>query len=48
MSFLRWKKKNDTRKSLFIITNPVTVILCAMFFVELLLPVVAYLRSLFQ
>ncbi len=48
MSYLRWKKKNDGRKSLFIITNPVTVILCIIIFVELLLPVIAYLRSLLQ
>jgi hypothetical protein len=48
MSYLKWKKKNNGRKSLFIITNPVTVILCVIIFVELLLPVVAYLRSLVQ
>ena len=46
MSYLRWKKEADGRKRLFIITNPVTIILAVLIFVEFIPPVVAYLRSL--
>ena len=46
MSYLRWKKGADGRKRLFIITNPVTIILVAIVFVAMFLPVVAFLRSL--
>jgi hypothetical protein len=28
MSFLRWKQETSRRKSLFVITNPVTILQC--------------------
>lgn len=46
MSYLRWKKETETRKSLYIISSPWAFFSVLLFLVMCLLPVVAWLRSL--
>jgi hypothetical protein len=49
MSILKWKKEPNGRKTLFIITNPVSIVLCVLVFSMIVLfPLVGFLRSLLQ
>ncbi len=45
MSLWRWKKKSDKRYDLFLISNSLPIVL---FVIVLLIPLVAFIRSLFR